>query len=88
MAFESATGSDVIVASTSGPLSGEVTVPGAKNSVLKLMAATLLADGTYTLTNAPVIVDVEIMADLLRELGLDISFGPHGPGRPASGSPS
>ena len=41
---------DVIVVAQSGPLSGEVVVPGAKNSVLKLMAATLLADGRYTLT--------------------------------------
>ncbi len=67
---------DTIVASQSGPLSGEVIVPGAKNSVLKLMAATLLADGTYLLTNAPVIVDVDIMADLLTAVGLSITFLP------------
>ena len=36
---------DVIVVAQSGPLAGEVVVPGAKNSVLKLLAATLLADG-------------------------------------------
>jgi UDP-N-acetylglucosamine 1-carboxyvinyltransferase len=56
---------DAIVVAHSGPLAGEVVVPGAKNSVLKLMAATLLADGRYTLTNVPVIEDVVIMADLL-----------------------
>lgn len=67
---------DFIVASQSGPLSGEVIVPGAKNSVLKLMAATLLADGQYLLTNAPVIVDVDIMADLLMAVGLHITFLP------------
>ena len=67
---------DVIVAAHSGPLSGEVVVPGAKNSVLKLMAASLLADGTYVLTNAPVIDDVVIMADLLIAVGLEISFEP------------
>jgi UDP-N-acetylglucosamine 1-carboxyvinyltransferase len=67
---------DIIVASHSGPLAGEVTVPGAKNSVLKLMAATLLADGRYLLTNAPVIVDVDIMADLLTAVGLHITFHP------------
>ena len=67
---------DIIVASHSGPLAGEVTVPGAKNSVLKLMAATLLADGRYLLTNAPVIVDVDIMADLLTAVGLRITFHP------------
>jgi UDP-N-acetylglucosamine 1-carboxyvinyltransferase len=67
---------DIIVASHSGPLAGEVTVPGAKNSVLKLMAATLLADGRYLLTNVPVIVDVDIMADLLTAVGLRITFHP------------
>ena len=36
------------------------------------MAATLLADGVYRLTNAPVIDDVDIMADLLTALGLKI----------------
>ncbi|MEY3691220.1 MAG: UDP-N-acetylglucosamine 1-carboxyvinyltransferase [Actinomycetota bacterium] len=74
------TGEDVIVASTSGPLSGEVTVPGAKNSVLKLMAAALLADGRYVLSNAPVIEDVTIMADLLRAVGLVIAAEPAAPG--------
>lgn len=57
-----------------GPLSGEVLVPGAKNSVLKLMAATVLADGTYEITNVPNIVDVGIMADLLRSIGLDVTI--------------
>ena len=71
---------DTIVASQSGPLSGEVIIPGAKNSVLKLMAATLLADGRYILTNAPVIVDVDIMADLLTAVGLKITFHPAAPG--------
>ena len=71
---------DTIVASTSGPLSGEVIVPGAKNSVLKLMAAALLADGKYVLTNAPIIDDVVIMADLLMAVGLQISFAPAAPG--------
>ena len=53
-----------------GPLHGEVVIPGAKNSVLKLMAATLLADGTYTLTNVPDIADVGIMGDLLAAIGV------------------
>jgi UDP-N-acetylglucosamine 1-carboxyvinyltransferase len=66
--------SDIIVAAQSGPLSGSVTVPGAKNSVLKLMAAALLADGRYLLTNVPIIDDVVIMADLLTVIGLRIDF--------------
>ncbi|CAB4931340.1 unannotated protein [freshwater metagenome] len=50
-------------------LHGEVTVTGAKNSVLKLMAASLLAAGKSTITNVPEIADVEIMSDLLTRLG-------------------
>jgi UDP-N-acetylglucosamine 1-carboxyvinyltransferase len=53
-------------------LSGEVQVVGAKNSVLKLMAAALLAEGTTTLTNCPEILDVPLMADVLRGLGADV----------------
>lgn len=53
-------------------LAGEVTLSGAKNSVLKLMAATLLAPGTSTITNVPDILDVEIMAELLRRLGCEV----------------
>jgi len=47
-------------------------VPGAKNSVLKLMAASLLADGIFEITNVPAIVDVSIMADLLIAIGVEI----------------
>ena len=59
-----------IVVRRSSMLSGEVQVPGAKNSVLKLMAATLLAEGEYRLTNVPDIADVSTMCDLLNALGM------------------
>jgi len=55
-------------------LVGEVGVVGAKNSVLKLMAAALLAEGTTTLTNCPEILDVPLMADVLRSLGCRVSI--------------
>ncbi|MDQ3886189.1 MAG: UDP-N-acetylglucosamine 1-carboxyvinyltransferase, partial [Actinomycetota bacterium] len=53
-------------------LTGEVHVIGAKNSVLKLMAAALLAEGTTTITNCPEILDVPLMADVLRGLGCEV----------------
>ena len=53
-------------------LEGSVRIQGAKNSVLKLMAAALLAQGTSTITNVPDILDVEIMSELLRRLGCDV----------------
>jgi UDP-N-acetylglucosamine 1-carboxyvinyltransferase len=56
------------------PLQGAVPCAGAKNSVLKLMAATTLAQGTYVLHNVPRITDVECMADLLRSMGMRVDW--------------
>ena len=53
-------------------LRGEVTVTGAKNSVLKLMAASLLATGKTTIANVPEIADVDIMSELLTRLGCTV----------------
>ena len=55
-------------------LEGSVQVTGAKNSALKLMAASLLAAGRTTLKNVPGIADVEIMAELLRSLGCHVTY--------------
>ena len=54
-------------------LQGQVRVAGAKNSVLKLMAAALLAEGETTLTAVPDILDVGYMADLLQRLGCTVT---------------
>ncbi len=54
------------------PLSGSVRVSGAKNSVLKLLGATLLAEGTHLLRNVPRIADVETMCDLLVSMGVEV----------------
>lgn len=55
-------------------LQGTVKVVGAKNSVLKLMAASLLAEGTTTLTNCPQILDVPLMKDVLEGLGCSVAI--------------
>lgn len=54
-------------------LSGEVTLAGNKNSALKLMAAALIGDGITTINNVPRIRDVEVMAELIKRLGVKIS---------------
>ncbi|MFM8404817.1 MAG: UDP-N-acetylglucosamine 1-carboxyvinyltransferase [Actinomycetota bacterium] len=54
-------------------LRGDVTIHGAKNSVLKLMAVTLLAPGKSTITNVPDIADVTMMAELLESLGCSVT---------------
>ena len=55
-------------------LVGTVRVSGAKNSALKLMAATLLAPGQSKITNLPAIADVEYMAELLTRLGCQVDI--------------
>jgi UDP-N-acetylglucosamine 1-carboxyvinyltransferase len=56
-----------------GPLVGTVRLSGAKNSVLKLMAASLLADGAVELSAVPDITDVPVMAAVLTGLGVDVT---------------
>ena len=63
---------DRLVIRPNGPLAGTVRAGGAKNSVLKLMAACLLAEGRHELRNVPDIVDVQIMADMLGALGVGV----------------
>jgi len=58
-------------------VSGTVPVAGAKNSVLKLMAASILASGTTTITNAPAISDVHLMGEVLMRLGAKVSRSSH-----------
>jgi UDP-N-acetylglucosamine 1-carboxyvinyltransferase len=55
-------------------LAGDVPVTGAKNSVLKLMAAALLAEGRTVLTETPQILDVAIMGEVLRRLGCAVTI--------------
>ena len=56
------------------PLQGKITVSGAKNAVLPIIVASLLAEGTCTIYDVPHLADVEIICDVLRELGAEIKF--------------
>ena len=55
------------------PLEGEVIISGAKNAVLPLQAAALLADGEMTISNVPRLKDVATMASLLEGMGVSVS---------------
>ncbi|HXI10625.1 MAG TPA: UDP-N-acetylglucosamine 1-carboxyvinyltransferase [Thermodesulfobacteriota bacterium] len=68
---------DKILIEGGNRLVGEVTVSGAKNAVLPLMAASLLVDGWTTITNVPNLRDIDTFKVLLSHLGCDIeSAGP------------
>ncbi len=68
---------EVIVVRGGNPISGTLDIGGAKNSVLKLMAATVLASGRYVISNVPNISDVDIMAEVLRRLGAEVTLLHH-----------
>ena len=63
---------DVIKVEGGHRLHGKVTIGGAKNSALKLMAATMMAPGVYHLTNVPDISDVRLMGRVLQTLGASV----------------
>jgi len=60
------------------PLSGHITISGNKNDILKLLAASILAEGSVTLTNVPDIRDVAAMVEILESLGARVK-GLHSP---------
>lgn len=53
-------------------LSGEVTIGGAKNAALPIIAATLLIKGVTTLNNVPDISDIENICEIMEYLGVHI----------------
>ena len=54
------------------PLSGEVRIAGAKNAVLKMMAAAVLTDDLCVLRNVPKISDVAILREVLTDIGFEV----------------
>ena len=65
----------IIVQGGNTRLSGEVVIEGAKNAVLPLLAATILAsEGQTTLTNVPILSDVYTMNNVVRGLDIAVDF--------------
>ncbi|WP_216829970.1 UDP-N-acetylglucosamine 1-carboxyvinyltransferase [Alkalihalobacterium elongatum] len=59
------------------PLEGTVQISGAKNSAVALIPAAILADSTVTIDNLPRISDVQLLADLLEEIGGTVELKDH-----------
>ncbi len=60
---------DNLVIEGGSPLSGTTRIHGAKNAALPILAASLLAEGKVTIRNVPRLLDIEVMLDILRDLG-------------------
>lgn len=56
------------------PLTGEISVRGAKNFVSKAMVAALLSSDTSVLRNVPLIRDIDVVSDLLRLHGVEVDY--------------
>ena len=67
---------DKIVIEGGQELNGDITVSGAKNSAIKLMAVSLLTDEPLELTNMPRLRDTRFMGQLLAHMGVDVEEGP------------
>lgn len=65
---------DKLLIRHSGPLRGSVSVHGAKNAVLPIMAACLLSEERSVLENVPHVADVVSLIEILRNLGVDVEF--------------
>ncbi len=63
-----------ILVRKSNPLNGTVRIDGAKNAVLPIIAATLLAKDTTVLNGVPDLKDVHVISDLLRHLGAKVEY--------------
>lgn len=63
-----------LIISCGKPLKGKVRISGAKNSVLPIMAASLLADGKSVIEEIPYLNDVKIMGELINSLGAEVEF--------------
>ena len=73
---------DRIVITGGSRLEGIIPISGAKNSAIKLMAASLLTEAPLRLTNMPRLADTRLMGKLLTRLGVrieEIDDGPDGP---------
>ncbi|GAI17740.1 unnamed protein product [marine sediment metagenome] len=64
-----------LIISGGNRLQGIVRIDGAKNSALSIMAATLLTKDVCILRNIPPLTDVDIMADVIRKLGVKVEWG-------------
>jgi UDP-N-acetylglucosamine 1-carboxyvinyltransferase len=60
---------DKLVIEGGHPLSGTIRIHGAKNAALPILAASLLAEGKVTIRNVPRLLDIEVMLDILRDIG-------------------
>lgn len=59
------------------PLAGELTIHGAKNAALPILAASIMAEGVQEIHDIPVLSDIRVMLQILRTLGVKATHQDH-----------
>ncbi|GGG10228.1 UDP-N-acetylglucosamine 1-carboxyvinyltransferase [Paenibacillus abyssi] len=65
---------DKLVIEGGKPLSGTIVIQGAKNAALPILAASMLVKGTVIIDHVPTLLDIEVMLEILRELGCKAEY--------------
>lgn len=65
---------EILSVKSNGPLKGEVTISGAKNSALPILAASLLATEEVILDEVPKLKDIEVMVEILKSLNAKVEY--------------
>lgn len=68
------TNKEILSVKSNGPLEGEVSISGAKNSALPILAASLLATEEVILDEVPKLKDIEVMVEILRSLNAKVEY--------------
>ncbi|MBD2846287.1 UDP-N-acetylglucosamine 1-carboxyvinyltransferase [Paenibacillus sp. IB182496] len=68
---------DKLVIEGGKALSGTIAIQGAKNAALPILAAAMLARGTIVIDHVPRLLDIEVMLDILRDLGCQAHHDGH-----------
>ena len=55
-------------------LKGEVTIEGAKNAALPILAAAMMSDEPVTINNLPDVKDIRVMIEAMKDIGAEVSF--------------
>ena len=64
---------DEIIIEGGKPLAGEVSISGAKNAALPMIAASILTGGVFSFSNVPALKDIKTILALISSLGADVS---------------
>jgi UDP-N-acetylglucosamine 1-carboxyvinyltransferase len=68
---------DKFVITGGNKLQGEINIAGAKNAALKVLVAACMTEEKVVIHNVPLIADLHVMIEIMKELGVDVELNDH-----------